>query len=336
MPEFHKDPIVDRWVIVSTERSQRPSDVQLQPTTQPLDDCPFCAGQEAMTTDEVLAYRACQTAPNTPGWTVRVVPNKYPALRTDGALGGVVEGLFETRLGIGAHEVIIETPEHEASLATLPIHHVEDVFRALRDRLLDLQQDTRLRAALIFKNHGAAAGATLVHPHSQLIALTMLPKHLREELEGCARYYHARGRCIFCDMTEQEVQIGCRVVHENAAFIALTPFASRAPYEVWILPKRHDSAFEQGCGQAYHHLAAIMQAVLQRTFSLLSDPPSNMIWHSAPWSDACDQYYHWHLEIMPRLTSVAGFEWRTSFHINPTPPEEAARALRQVADERRD
>jgi UDPglucose--hexose-1-phosphate uridylyltransferase len=190
------------------------------------------------------------------------------------------------RPGIGAHEVIIETPEHEASLATLPIHRVEEVFRALRERLLDLQQDTRLRAALIFKNHGAAAGATLAHPHSQLIALPMLPKHLREELDGCARYYHAQGRCISCDMIQQEVQLERRVVHENAAFIALTPFASRAPYEVWILPKRHGVAFEQACGQAYRYLAAIVQAILRRTFSLLSDPPYNMIWHSAPWGDA--------------------------------------------------
>jgi UDPglucose--hexose-1-phosphate uridylyltransferase len=336
MPEFRKDPIVDRWVIIATERSQRPSALQLRPEAQHPDVCPFCSGQEAMTPHEVLAYRACETGPNTPGWTVRVVPNKYPALRIEGTLGADVEGLFETQHGIGAHEVIIETPDHDASLVTLPIRHVEDVLKAFRDRLLDLQQDTRLRAALIFKNHGVGAGATLVHPHSQLIALPMVPRQLREELEGCARYYHEQGRCVFCDLVQQEVGLGCRVVHENTAFIALTPFASRVPYEVWVLPKQHDASFEQACGKAYHHLAAILRAVLRRTFGLLSDPPYNMMWHSAPWGDACHRYFHWHLEITPRLTAMAGFEWGTGFFINPTPPEEAARALRQVADERRD
>jgi UDPglucose--hexose-1-phosphate uridylyltransferase len=336
MPEFRKDPIVDRWIIVSTERSQRPSDVQLRAGIPRPDGCPFCSGREAMTPPEVLAYRPCQSAPDTPGWTVRVVPNKYPAVRMEAALGGGVEGLFEMRPGIGTHEVIIETPEHDASLATLPICHVEDVFRAFRDRLLDLHRDTRLRAGLIFKNHGAAAGATLAHPHSQLIALPMVPKHLREELGGCARYYDAQGRCIFCDMIQQEVRLGCRVVYENAAFIALTPFASRFPYEVWVLPKGHEPAFERACGETFSHLAATVQAVLRRAVDLLSDPPYNMVWHSAPWGDDCGPYYHWHVEIMPRLTGVAGFEWGTGFYINPMPPEEAARALRQGSNQRRD
>jgi UDPglucose--hexose-1-phosphate uridylyltransferase len=336
VPEFRKDPIVDRWVIVATERSQRPSDFQLRPGTQCLSVCPFCAGHEAMTPGEVLAYRTCQIAPNTPGWAVRVVPNKYSALRPEATLEGGAEGLFETRRGLGFHEVIIETPEHDASLATLPIRHVEEVLRAYRHRLLDLQQDGRLRAALIFKNHGAAAGATLAHPHSQLIALPMIPKHLREELEGCARYYHEQGRCIFCDMIQQEVRLGRRVVHENAAFIALTPFASRLPYEVWVLPKTHEAWFEQASGEPDRLLAAMLQGVLRRSFNLLGDPPYNMMWHSAPWGDACARYYHWHLEIIPRLTGVAGFEWGTGFYINPTPPEEAARALRQVFDARCD
>lgn len=336
MPELRKDPIVDRWVIVSPERNQRPSDFHLQSGTQPPHVCPFCPGNEAMTPNEVLAYRRCHTRPNTPGWTVRVVPNRYPAVRREGALVERIGGLFGAMNGIGAHEVIIETADHDASLATLPLCHVEEVLWAFRDRLLELRQDRRLQSALIFKNHGAAAGATLEHPHSQLIALPMVPKGLREELEGCGRYYHEHGRCIFCDMIQQEVQVECRVIRENAAFIALAPFASRFPFEIWILPKRHEASFEKGCGEAYSHLAVILQEALRRAFRLFSNPPYNIALHSAPWCDAYEQYYHWHLEIMPRLTGVAGFEWGTGFYINATPPEEAACALRGVSEEARD
>jgi UDPglucose--hexose-1-phosphate uridylyltransferase len=336
MPELRKDPIVDRWVIISPERNQRPSDFPLQPGTHPPKACPFCPGNEEMTPNEVLAYRSWHTMPNTPGWTVRVVPNKYPAVRAEGTLGERIAGLFGTMNGLGAHEVIIETSDHDASLATLPLCHVEKVLWAFRDRLFALRQDRRLRSALIFKNHGAAAGATLEHPHAQLIALPMIPKSLRDELEGCGRYYRERGLCIFCNMIQQEVQLKRRVILENAAFIALTPFASRFPFEIWILPKGHEASFEKACGEAYRELAVVLQEVLRRAFRLLDDPPYNIALHSAPWCDAYARFYHWHLEIMPRLTGVAGFEWGTGFHINATPPEEAACALRGVFGEARD
>jgi UDPglucose--hexose-1-phosphate uridylyltransferase len=283
-----------------------------------------------------LAYRTEGSAPNAPGWQVRVVPNLYPALRIEGTLDERVEGLFERMNGIGAHEVIIETPDHHASLATLPLRHIETVLWAFRDRSLDLMRDARFRSLQIFKNHGVAAGASLEHPHSQLIALPIVPKRLQEELTGCEGYYRSHGRCLFCTMIQQEVQAARRVVLENAEFVALAPFASRFPFELCILPKTHGPAFERAHRETYGLLAAILQDVLRRTQILLHDPPYNFMLHSAPWTDACDPYYHWHLEITPRLTGVAGFEWGTGFYINPTLPEEAARFLREVAAEERD
>jgi UDPglucose--hexose-1-phosphate uridylyltransferase len=336
MSELRKDPVVDRWVIVSPERSQRPSDVHPQPGRQPSNVCPFCPGHEQMTPNEVLAYRHSHTVPNTPGWTVRVVPNKYPALGLNGTRGESIGGLFGVMSGIGVHEVIIETSEHEASLATLPVRHVEQVLWAFRSRLQELRQDRRLRAGLIFKNYGAAAGATLQHPHSQLIALPIVPKNLREELEGSGRYYREHGRCLFCDMIVQEVRLGCRVIVENAAFIALTPFASRFPFEIWILPRGHAASFEAGGGEADGLLAMALQKVLHRSYLLLKDPAYNLVLHSAPWCNAYEGSYHWRLEIIPRLTGVAGFEWGTGFFINTVTPEAAAGALRGVSDEGRD
>jgi UDPglucose--hexose-1-phosphate uridylyltransferase len=331
MPELRKDPVVGRWVIIATERSQRPSDFQRQPEPKRGGVCPFCPGNEAQTPSEVLAYRTVGSGPNAPGWTVRVVPNKYPALRIEGALSPCADGVYERMNGIGAHEVIIETPDHQASLATLPLRHVEDVLWAFRDRTLDLQKDERFRSIQIFKNHGAAAGASLEHPHSQLIALPVVPKRVREELAGSAQYFRHHQRCIFCAIIEQELRAERRVVSENAECVALAPFASRFPFEVCILPKVHAAAFERAPHQVYRALAAILQEVLQRTCALLRDPPYNFMLHSAPWEEHCSDHYHWHLELTPRLTGVAGFEWGTGFYINPTPPEEAARFLREVA-----
>ncbi len=336
MPEWRKDPVVGRWVIISTERSRRPSDFKLQPEPKRAEVCFFCPGNEDKTPSEVLAYRLLGSEPNKLGWTVRVVPNKFPALRIEGALGERSEGMFEMMDGVGAHEVIIETPDHDASLETLPLRHVEDVLWAFRDRILDLKKDERFRSIIVFKNHGAAAGASLEHPHSQLIALPIIPKRIQEELEGCERYYRSHKRCIYCDMIQQEVQSRVRVVAENTEFIALAPFASRFPFEMCLLPMVHDASFEKAHREEYSHLAAILQGVLRRTFSLLNDPPYNIMLHSAPWGDDCEHFYHWHVEITPRLTGIAGFEWGTGFYINPTPPEEATRFLREVLEARCD
>ena len=254
MPELRKDPIVGRWVIVSTDRAKRPTDFFRQQVTLKGGFCPFCYGNESKTPPEILAYRPPQNGGpqpprDSPGWTVRVVPNKFPALGIEGNLNRQAEGMFDKMTGIGAHEVIIESPEHSATLATLPAKRIEDVLWAFRDRIVDLKRDRRFKYILLFKNYGEAAGATLEHPHAQLIALPIIPKHALEELEGAKQYYIFKERCVYCDMIRQELENPVRVVSENSEFVTMAPYAPRFPFETWILPKRHESSFENSSSQ---------------------------------------------------------------------------------------
>jgi UDPglucose--hexose-1-phosphate uridylyltransferase len=281
-----------------------------------------------MTPPEVLSYRNNGGGRNTPGWELRVVPNKFPALQVEGNLDRQGEGLFDRMNGVGAHEVIIETPDHGKTLATMSEPEVERVLWAFRERVLDLKQDRRFRYILIFKNHGAAAGATIEHAHSQLIALPIVPDFVREELDGARRHFSAKERCVFCDIIRQEVAAGRRVIHENADMVALSPYAPRFPFETWLLPRSHGARFEEAPRQVYESLARMIKTVLMRMNRALETPPYNLIIHSAPFSEETTDFYHWHVELMPKLTRTAGFESGTGFYINPTSPEEAADVLR--------
>jgi UDPglucose--hexose-1-phosphate uridylyltransferase len=331
MPELRQDPITGRWVIISTERQKRPDDFRIEPVTiLGREHCPFCPGHEAMTPPEIYAIRAEGTLPNTPGWNVRVIPNKYPALQVEGTVDRQGEGMFDRMNGIGAHEVIIETPDHDRPLVLMSEPEIERVFWACRERMIDLKRDFRLRYILIFKNHGAAAGATLAHPHSQLIALPIVPDYVRVEIDGARRHFAVKERCVFCDVIHQERADGRRVIEENADVIALAPYAPRFAFETWLLPRRHGSRFEEAERHEYASLARALKAVLQRLDRALESPAYNLIVHTSPFSENVAHEYHWHVEIMPKLTRVAGFEWGTGFYINPTSPEEAARVLRAV------
>lgn len=330
MPELRKDPIVGRWVIISTERGKRPADFVVQHPPIKEGFCPFCPGNEDKTPPEILAYRTNQTPPNTPGWHLRVVPNKYPALMIEGDIGREGDGVYDRMNGIGAHEVIIESPGHKEALSSISEKQFEEIFWAYRDRILDLKRDPRFRYILIFKNHGEAAGASLEHPHSQLIALPIIPKRVTEELDGCLEYYNYKERCIFCDIIRQEIMQGVRVVTENQDFLAVTPYAPKAPFEMWILPKKHEASFENAQKHHYETLARIFSNTLKRMDRVLNSPPYNFILHTSPLKDGDSHYYHWHFEIMPTLVKVAGFEWGSGFYINPTPPEEAANFLREA------
>ena len=331
MPELRKDPITARWVIISTERGKRPMDF-LRDEVVPGDakNCPFCPGQESKTANELLVYGRNGGGANSPGWSIRVVPNKFPALKIEGELDREGEGLFDKMNGVGAHEVVIETPNHGETLATMPLKRVEDLLWAFRDRILDLKQDRRFKYILVFKNHGEGAGASLEHPHSQIIALPILPKQVVEELDGAKRYFSSKERCIFCDILRQEMEDKVRVAAENQDFVTLCPYAPRFPFETWILPKRHGSAFENAPSALYENLARILRTVLAKAVQVLDDPAYNLIVHSSPVQENTQDYYHWHLEIIPKLAKTAGFEWGTGFYINPTPPEEAARYLREA------
>jgi len=336
MPELRKDPVVGRWVIISTERSRRPTSFVPVSHEKTVHFCPFCAGNEDRTPPEVYAIRPGGGPANGPGWTVRVVPNKFPALQIEGSLDRRAEGLYDKMNGIGAHEVVIETPDHDLELADQPVEHIEQVLNAYRERAMDLHRDKRLRYVLIFKNHGAGAGATLEHPHTQLIATPIVPKSLQEELDGSRRYFELKERCVFCDIIQQETaeNDGRRVVSMSDRFVVVEPFAPRFPFETWILPRQHDASFPvlSDIGEL-KDLAATLKDTLQRLNRALDRPPFNFVIHTAPVSDGEVEYYHWHLEITPTLTRVAGFEIGSGFHINPTPPEDAAQYLREIAVE---
>jgi UDPglucose--hexose-1-phosphate uridylyltransferase len=330
MPELRKDPIHGRWVIISTERSRRPSDFAAEERRSVGGFCPLCEGNEDRTPPEIIAFRDNGTPPDSPGWTLRVVPNKFPALRIEGELDREGEGIYDKMNGVGAHEVVIETPRHEEILTTLPLKDVNNVLYAYRERIIDLRRDQRLRYVLVFKNHGVAAGASLEHSHSQIIALPIVPRRVSEEIEGAKTYFNFKDRCVFCDIIRQELQQKRRVITENKSFLSIAPFASRFPFETWILPKTHYCSFEHMDLSLYEQAAQILSDTLQRIYRVLNDPPYNYVIHTSSFPEVDAEHYHWHFEIMPKLTKVAGFEWGTGFYINPTPPEEAAEYMREA------
>lgn len=330
MPELRKDPITGRWVIIATDRVRRPSDFSRESViVHGGRFCPFCPGNELKTPPEVLAYRPGGGS-NTSGWSVRVVPNKFPVLRVEGNLERHGEGMYDKMDGLGAHEVIIETPDHNATFATLPEKHIESVLWAFRDRTLDLKRDIRFKYILFFKNHGEPAGATLEHSHSQLIALPVVPRQVQEEIDGSKRYYDFKERCVYCDMIRQDAESGTRVVLETEQFLAICPYAPRFPFETWILPRKHSSHFEMSDAPLLENLAWVLRTLFRKIDRVLERPPFNFILHTSPLHEPGMAHYHWHLEVIPKLTKVAGFEWGTGFYLNPTPPEEAARFLRDA------
>ncbi len=331
MSELRKDPVTGRWVIVSTDRKARASDFERETVTVSPDPlCPFCEGHEHMTPHELMATRANGGGANGPGWNVRVVPNQFPVLRVEGALDRQGEGLFDMMSGIGAHEVIIESPRHDEMLAMMPEAAIDAVLWAARERIRDLKQDRRFKSIIVFKNHGASAGASMAHSHSQLIALPIVARDVREELIGAQAHFQAKERCVYCDILRQETRDGTRLVAENADMVAISPYAPRYPFETWILPRRHQSHFEDAWRHEYGALARLIGDVLRRMNQALENPPYNLLIHSAPVSDPASEHYHWHVEILPKVTKVAGFERATGCYVNPTSPEEAAEVLRGV------
>ncbi len=329
MPELRQDPVNGRWVIIASERGRRPTDFDTAPAVESNGFCPFCPGNESVTPDttHVIHDDADQ-------WQLRVFPNKFPVLEVEGDADRSGEGVYDRMNGLGAHEVIVETRSHDEQLTDLSLDQIGQVIRAYQARYIDLKRDFRFRYILIFKNHGEAAGSSLAHSHSQLIALPVIPKRVHEELVGAKRHYDFKERCIFCDILRQELEDGRRVVLENEGFAALSPYAARFPFETWILPKEHQSCFEHLSDEQIEQLARILKNLLVRLRETLNDPPFNFMIHTTPAQDGPNGYYHWHIEVIPKLTKVAGFEWGSGFYVNPTPPEEATTFLREARTER--
>jgi UDPglucose--hexose-1-phosphate uridylyltransferase len=335
MPELRKDPITQEWVIIATERARRPSDFTHLTIAEPdkpeySATCPFCPGKEGMTPSEVLAFRHGQDC-NIADWWVRVVPNKFPALAIEGALNKRGNGMYDLMNGVGAHEVIIETPKHNLDPATFSLYQMSEVLWAYRERYLDLRKDSRFKYILIFRNHGKVAGASLEHPHSQLIATPMIPIDVVNELQGAERYFQYRDRCIWCDMIEQELEAQERIVKESEHFVAFEPFASKFPFETWLLPKTHQASFTDMTRERMMEFAGLMQDIFQRIAVCLNSPPYNFAIHTAPCGRENSDVFHWHMVVMPRLTIAAGFEMGTGIYINVTSPEAAAGYLRDAS-----
>lgn len=331
MSQLRRDPITGRWIIVATEKSAEPSELVFEKPKKKKDkNCPFCLGNEHLTPPEIIAHRK-GGKPNTPGWWVRVVPNKFPALKLEGELHKEGMGVFDRMDGVGAHEVIIDNPDHMSEIGDASDYQAEEIIWAYLGRSIDLRRDRRFKYILIFKNYGTSAGASLEHPHSQLIALPIVPKRVKEEVMSANRYYDYKERCVFCDMMRQEIEEKERIVMENADFISFCPFVSRFPYEMWIMPKRHQSDFNsiELKKESIKSLGLILRDSMSKLKLTLGDPPYNYIIHTSPINGHEREDYHWHIEIMPRLVEVAGFEWGSGFYINPVAPEAAARNLKR-------
>jgi UDPglucose--hexose-1-phosphate uridylyltransferase len=331
MSEFRKDPATGRWVIIASAREKRPRDLGDKDDLKRSEPCPFCSGNEALTPPEVWSHRERNTQPNAPGWCVRVVPNKYPALEIGGKWSARDDGFYESSNGLGVHEVIIESPNHVVNMGMLSEEQFANILRAYRDRMRELENDPRWCYLLVYKNQGERAGATLGHVHSQLVALPAVPKQAVDELNGAKQHYESTGRCIYCAMIQRELERRERLITASEGFVALCPFASRFAYETWILPKNHAAAFEQSSEQDIVALAHAQKDLIIRLNRVLSNPPFNYLIHSIPPQEKLNSHYHWHIEVLPQLARAAGFEWGSGSHMNSVAPEDAARSLRNMA-----
>ncbi|MFC1753126.1 galactose-1-phosphate uridylyltransferase [Thermoproteota archaeon] len=330
MSELRKDILRNRWVVVDTEHPKGPMDFIKGIATFNEGPCPFCSGNEWMTPAEIDSIRPKGTPANSPGWNVRTVANKFPALKIEGGLDQVDMGIYEMLNGVGAHEVIIETPEHDNNIPDRKIDEIEMLLDMYCRRAVDLQKDKRFKYVLFFKNHGVLAGASLAHPHTQLIALPMIPKNVIDELANAKAYLKNSGRCAFCDIVKQERDDRDRILFESDSFIAFCPYVSRFPFEIHILPKTHQNNFFDITGTQRKDLATILKRSLYKLKNTLTDPSYNYIIHTAPLDSQDYSFCHWHLEIIPRLTKVAGFEWGSGFYVVPTPPEVAIQYLKEA------
>jgi len=333
MSILRKDPITGRWVILIEERrrSRRHFPHQYREHREER-ECPFCEGKEHLTPPEILAFRDKNTQPNTPGWSLRIVPDKSPMLRVESEIDSQGIGMYDTMNGLGAHEIVIENNIHNASFDNMSIKIINDIFLAYQRRITDLTKDIRLKYILISKNFGAGAGAVMPfqHPHSHLVAYPFIPHIPKAECDGAKIYWKYHNRCIYCDMVAQELNNpNERIIYSNDDFIILAPFASRFPYEMWIIPLKHSHIFS-GDDRLFESLALTFKEFIIRMNTVLSIPPYNLVIHSAPLSDEFAEFYHWHIEIRPRISLVAGFEWGSGIYTNAIFPETAAKELREV------
>lgn len=341
MSELRHDPISRRWVVIALERSVRPKEFRVVRPVPESDEppCPFCPGQESKTPPEITAIRE-GGAPNSPGWQVRVVPNKSPVLAIEGTPDRSAVGHYDRMRGIGAHEIVVESPDHRARPYAMPLLQFSAALAVSRNRIADLRGDSRFKHILLHRNYGVGAGATVHHPIQQIVAIPVTPLRLAAQLDAAREHFQIKERCVFCDILAQELDSGTRIVHVCDDYLSFCPYAGRFPYEINIYPRRHEHQFTETSDLLIEKLAAHMLEVFRRLHAVLGDISFNWMLVNSPnsagnmrrpgyWT-TLPYDFHWHIEVLPRLTPQAGFEWGTGLYINPTPPEDAAAFLRDA------
>jgi UDPglucose--hexose-1-phosphate uridylyltransferase len=334
--ELRKDPLLGRWIAVM-KQSKAPSEYVFSRDEADKDSCIFCSGREGETPREIMVSPKTSPGGTTGGWWTRVIPSFNPVFHIEGDLGRRGDGMYDKMNSIGANEIIIESPQHSVRPEDMGLEQMARVITTYRDRMADLEKDPRLRYTLIFKNSGKEAGAGFSHPASQLASTPIIPKRVKEELDGAKQYFAYKERCVFCDVVREELRVGSRVITETKNFVSFCPYASKFPFESWIVPKRHDCAFQDIRPDEIEDLALVLSTVLKKLRAAFDGVPFNYFIHSAPnriprkdhWHTLGEDF-HWHLEIMPRLLRTSGFEWSSGFYILPTSPEDASKYLREV------
>lgn len=329
MPELRQNIITREWVIIAKERARRPDQFarpsgMAAPLPEYLPECPFCIGNEHMTVRET--YRVS----GEDGWKVRVVMNKFPALSPDGDRIRRIDGIYRSMTGVGINEVIIEHPRHNRTLAHFTDAEMTDVIATYRQRYLELQNDPRIEAIIIFKNYGEGAGTSLPHPHSQVAAMPIVPGQIRHRMDEAIRFFDETGECVFCTTLRHEIRDRQRIVAESPHFVAFIPYAALSPFHLWIFPRRHTSSFGQIFDHEVTDFATVLRTVLAKLHYGLNDPDFNYSIRSSLVRDGQREYFHWYLAIIPRIAKTAGFEIGSGMYINPSVPEESAAFLRTV------
>lgn len=328
MPQFRQNFITKEWVIVAPERAKRPDQFakKEEKKERPAFDanCPFCPGNESQTPPPIYTLNKGNS------WNIRVVPNKFAAVNADLSPDRKRVGRFLSAAGFGKAEVIIETPHHDLTLATMSASDIRDILETYKKRYNALSTDENVDMITIFRNHGAAAGTSLAHPHSQIIASPIIQPAVRNLMQQALLYHDSYGQCPYCVMLEEELRQGERIIHNGKHFAVFCLYASRTPFETRIIPKRHYSRFDRISNEEMDELAEILRTTLKRLYVGLNDPDYNFVISSSPISDGDLHYDHWRIMIIPRLTTPAGFELGSGIFINIMPPEDCARFLREI------
>jgi UDPglucose--hexose-1-phosphate uridylyltransferase len=329
MNELRQNMATKRWVIIATERAKRPSELTPLSTTDPSrlpvydPDCPFCPGNEEMELERLRT-------PSVGDWQVRVVANLYPALRDEGARVRSYDGVHRNITAVGYHDIVVETPLHNACTALRPVGELGVVFSAFQQRGLQIAQDPRVEHVIYFKNHGTMAGSSMPHPHAQIIGLPIVPADIRSRIEEARRYFDDTGDCVLCTMLAREREDGRRIVVEGEHATAFVPYAAFSPFHMWIVPHRHEAHFRNAGTVERQGVASVLHTILRKLYIGVGNPDFNYVIRSAPVYDGNNEYLHWYVTVVPRVTQMAGFELGADMFINPTLPEESAAFLRGI------